>query len=671
MSEAQTLEHAVAEVIHRLGRRSAAVAGAALLLFAPAVMAADAVVSLTLVNADTDQDIGPLTNGMTLNLATLPTRNLNVRANTSPADVGSVKFGYNAASSFAIQNGAPYALGGDTGGTDYHPWTPDVNPSSTIVATPYSEPDASGTRGTALTVSFSVIDQAAQQVASLSLFDSLTGEVLVPNIASQQRIQVSNPSSRCLNVGATTSPAIVGSVGFELTGLLTDGSTSLSGTETNAPYSLLGDAGHRGCLALGTQTVRATTYTLANRGGVAGPTLTRVFELAVTQPPFDASVTRLSLVDASNQEVLVESLAAGQTVSVANIAGRCLNIRAITAGTSPVGSVAFDLTRPGGSLFSSTENGAPYDMMGDTGSRGCLSTGAHSVTATPYELASEEGRLGTALTRAFTLTEVSGTNVYFLGDFDGTNPLRDSRDSTKAYIQQCPQSDSCVPVTNLFRGGPRSFRLTLRESDPMVNNGTRAEITYDTDASAHSHTEQWYGFSTYLPSDWAIDNQTGDVIAQWHSPNDDEHAAGEPGKSPPLALYITGDVFKISSAWDPKKVTLDNDPTKGTPPGGRATLWQTTTTSVRGKWVDWVFHVKWNYDGNGFIRVWKDGQLIVSRTGPNTYNDVGTIFFKYGIYKPGWNGTNGSNNTVKTRVLYVDELRMGNANASQAEVTPR
>jgi hypothetical protein len=50
---------------------------------------------------------------------------------------------------------------------------------------------------------------------------------------------------------------------------------------------------------------------------------------------------------------------------------------------------------------------------------------------------------------------------------------------------------------------------------------------------------------------------------------------------------------------------------------------------------------------------------------------VGTINFKYGIYKSGWNNSNGSTNTVKVRVLHVDELRMGDQGSIHAEVAPR
>ena len=84
-------------------------------------------ISFTLVN-DTDQPIagyGSIANGANLNLATLPTRNLNIRANTTPASVGNVRFALDGNANFGTDNAAPYAFGGDNG-TDYLPWTPSV-----------------------------------------------------------------------------------------------------------------------------------------------------------------------------------------------------------------------------------------------------------------------------------------------------------------------------------------------------------------------------------------------------------------------------------------------------------------------------------------------------------------------------------------------------------------
>ncbi len=127
---------------------------------------AQAVVSFTLFNADTDLPIAgydPLPSGATLNLATLPTRNLNIRANTNPATVGSVRFGYDANANYRVEGIVPYALAGDNGTVNgrpnYNPWTPAVG-SHTLTATPFTAGGAGGSAGTPLTVTFTVTDGA-------------------------------------------------------------------------------------------------------------------------------------------------------------------------------------------------------------------------------------------------------------------------------------------------------------------------------------------------------------------------------------------------------------------------------------------------------------------------------------------------------------------------------
>ncbi len=135
--------------------------------FRAATGSAQAVTSFTLFNADTDQPLAgydPLPSGATLNLATLPTRNLNIRANTTPATVGSVRFGYDANASYKIEGLVPYALAGDNGQTasgtpNYNPWTPAVG-THTLTATPFTGGGAGGTAGTPLTVTFTVTNDA-------------------------------------------------------------------------------------------------------------------------------------------------------------------------------------------------------------------------------------------------------------------------------------------------------------------------------------------------------------------------------------------------------------------------------------------------------------------------------------------------------------------------------
>ncbi|UOQ74385.1 PQQ-dependent sugar dehydrogenase [Hymenobacter cellulosilyticus] len=123
---------------------------------------AQAVTSLTLINADTDQPLAgydPLPDGATLNLATLPTRNLNIRANTNPATVGSVRFTYDGDTNYKVETLAPYAIAGDNGfingGPNYNAWTPAVG-SHTLTVTPYTQGGAGGNAGTPLTIAFTV-----------------------------------------------------------------------------------------------------------------------------------------------------------------------------------------------------------------------------------------------------------------------------------------------------------------------------------------------------------------------------------------------------------------------------------------------------------------------------------------------------------------------------------
>jgi CubicO group peptidase (beta-lactamase class C family) len=118
------------------------------------VAVTQAVTALTLMNADTDQPILTLSDGMTLTLANLPSRRLNVRAETSPSPVGSIRFGLDATANYRTETNAPYSLAGDDNG-DYFAWTPAAG-SHTLKATPYSAASATGAAGTALTVGFTV-----------------------------------------------------------------------------------------------------------------------------------------------------------------------------------------------------------------------------------------------------------------------------------------------------------------------------------------------------------------------------------------------------------------------------------------------------------------------------------------------------------------------------------
>ncbi|MEY4546942.1 MAG: hypothetical protein RL685_3137 [Pseudomonadota bacterium] len=112
-----------------------------------------AVVSFTLMNADTDQGLFELTDGMVLNLDVLPP-NLNVRADTVPPQVGSVGYEYDGDLG-RTENISPYSLGGDDGTGNFAAMPLPLGEHA-VTATAYEGQNGSGIRGGSVTVRFSV-----------------------------------------------------------------------------------------------------------------------------------------------------------------------------------------------------------------------------------------------------------------------------------------------------------------------------------------------------------------------------------------------------------------------------------------------------------------------------------------------------------------------------------
>ncbi len=122
-----------------------------------------AVVSFTLVNADTGRPIAgfdPIREGATIDLGKLPTRNINIRADTAPAEVGCVQFGLDANPNYNTERAAPYGM--QTG--DKAAWAPAPG-THVLTATPWSGPPAPGKRGGTgvagrpLTLRFTVVER--------------------------------------------------------------------------------------------------------------------------------------------------------------------------------------------------------------------------------------------------------------------------------------------------------------------------------------------------------------------------------------------------------------------------------------------------------------------------------------------------------------------------------
>jgi hypothetical protein len=221
----------------------------------------------------------------TLNLATLPTRRLNVRANPGPGwEAAGVRFGLDADPDFKIETGAPYALAGNSG-SDYLPWTPSLG-AHTVTATPIDERRT--TAGPTHTVQLTVVDQVLPAptpiptpiptptptpapvelaVSRLALVDATTDRV-IRSLESGSIVDYSDLRTRQFTVVA------------DVDGTLADGASVLFDlddrehrVENSAPYALMGDVDGdvRGWTpTTGTHVVAATPYPEADARGTAG-----------------------------------------------------------------------------------------------------------------------------------------------------------------------------------------------------------------------------------------------------------------------------------------------------------------------------------------------------------------------------------------------------------------
>ncbi|MGC1472267.1 MAG: malectin domain-containing carbohydrate-binding protein [Psychroserpens sp.] len=120
-----------------------------------AQQAAPSIISLILVNADTNQDIEEINQGDVFFLDDIGTSNLNIRAETT-ANTESVVFGYQGNASYKIENNAIYAIGGNSG-SNYNAWLPDLGANS-LTATAYSGNNGGGLAGVPLTVNFEILE---------------------------------------------------------------------------------------------------------------------------------------------------------------------------------------------------------------------------------------------------------------------------------------------------------------------------------------------------------------------------------------------------------------------------------------------------------------------------------------------------------------------------------
>jgi len=180
----------------------------------------------------------------------------------------------------------------------------------------------------------------------------------------------------------------------------------------------------------------------------------------------------------------------------------------------------------------------------------------------------------------------------------------------------------------------------------------KSDVSYRTEIQeagfANFDDTFWYSFNIYLPNDYVTDD-IWELVAQWHGYPDFD--LGETWRNPPLALTTTYGVWTIRNKWDSKENTFES----GEKVYDGDDAWDLGEYET-GVWVSWVFQVKWSHKEDGILNVWKDGELVVSKNGPNTFNDAIAPYFKAGMYK-GWHDSSVlDESNVTKRTLYFDDI---------------
>ena len=176
--------------------------------------------------------------------------------------------------------------------------------------------------------------------------------------------------------------------------------------------------------------------------------------------------------------------------------------------------------------------------------------------------------------------------------------------------------------------------------------------------------EYWMGFSMYIPEDYVC--ETGDRTHEMHM---QIHGVPDPGEvdlNPCSAIYFIEDKIQISYRADSKKFSgATPEEVEYTRKGGY-TLSEPWTND-RGKWTDWVFHFKLSYNSDGWMKVYKNGKLVVDDKGGNCYNDIQGPHITIGTYKVAWK--NGKTEADE-RTVFFDEFRLGGVNSTYEEIAP-
>ncbi len=211
--------------------------------------------------------------------------------------------------------------------------------------------------------------------------------------------------------------------------------------------------------------------------------------------------------------------------------------------------------------------------------------------------------------------------VWFVGDFE--------RGDLAGWAGDLARPGSAVVVSHPVRGGRYAVRIELAPGDRGASK-ERAELKVGDKEIERVRGgvggEIWYGWSLFVPRDFALGRESP-IVAQWHHrpapdaarPWKRTHATG----APPLLLYLISDHDRLALLLVGRSAPRAAQRILGTQP-------------IRQEaWIDLVFHIRWSTGGDGLVQAWIDGKPFTDgpMRGATLYGDLSNVL-RFGLYRP-------------------------------------
>lgn len=189
---------------------------------------------------------------------------------------------------------------------------------------------------------------------------------------------------------------------------------------------------------------------------------------------------------------------------------------------------------------------------------------------------------------------VSSTGPVLKEDFEG-------KDLQSLSIDKLAGSHSYSISTNQARNGSQSLRVELRPEDKGLHS-QQAELMDRYKAQVGMKT--WYHVSLFVPHDINLQTNNSCALVQWKG----GVFANNPALPAPLSLNIDGNgTFTVRAGFyqdtkTPQEFTLVDI--------------YTEPNYNKQAWNDFLLEVYWSPRNDGFVNVWKNGELVTSFQGP-------------------------------------------------------